>query len=1171
MTILHNIRTVARYEATTLRRSWFFRLFSIASLLIFTFLNIGFFSPVGDESWELVSIPSSVPLLNLYLLNIAQSIVVIFLAADFLKRDKKVDTNEVLYTRSMSNFEYVMGKTAGILRLFLGLDIIILSIGLVINIISKSMTIDLLSYLYYLIIICVPTILFSLGLAFMMMSVIRNQAITFLILLGIAALDMFWLWYRFGSLFDYMAFGLPVFKSSIIGFDNLDLILNQRLIYFFLGMSLVLATVLLFKRLPQAKTHTIISVVFMIVFFAGAGICAFNTYSSYKEIREEKNLTIETGKQFEERDFASLTDADIDVTHKGKSIEASAKLKFTNHNNRNLTGYLFSMNPGLKVTAVSSGGKELKFSQTHNILEIDPGRSLAPGDCDSVAIIYAGTINEAFCYPNYTDNIKETPFRAVMLNINKRQAFLTESYVLLTPETQWYPVPGLNYYPSNPARIKVDFTNYSLRVRTGEGLGAVSQGIMKSENGTYVFTPESPLTGITLAIGDYRSDTLKVDSVKYITWYINGHDFFKKDLSLISDTLPLLVSGIMREMETNFSTKYPFKSLSLVEVPVQFYSYPKMNTQTRAELQPSMVLLPEKLGPMINRSFGKQFTRQKKNMARQNQVITDKELQVRIFNSFVRNNFISGQNYRFVNGVALNEPTRYRLGPSFYFFKNNFYSSEYPVINAVFESHLQKVNTPQAGGFMGMQGGLSDNDKANLILKNGSFRDILEMNPASDTISSILTVKGDYLFNLLRVKAGIDEFKGWFQKYIDDHVFESVDIMKFNEDFKQRFGFEFYPYLEEWFDRKEQPGFNFKDPQVSEVLVGERVRYLVNFTASNPESVPGIFNVAFRTGGPGGGRGGGGGQMNMTMVQGGPMGGNFSISMQGRGMEAADISKIIEIGPGQAKKIGIILDAQPRAMMINTLFSKNIPGERNLPIGEIKKLKSKSAEFREEETLIPLPSKSIKGEIVVDNEDPGFDGGTKVIQAPLKRLFKIENGKSDGYQQINQFWAPEYWQPVVQSAYYGDYILSSVYTRGGTGDRSVSWKAEIKEPGYYDVYCYVGKLVTGRIMIGGQRGGMGGGPGGGQGGGPGGGPGGGSGGPAGPMGGRQENPYKDMHYKIYHDEGVEEIIVDFENAEGGWNKLGQYYLSPDSAKVELTNQSEGKVVLGDAIKWVKVN
>ena len=69
---------------------------------------------------------------------------------------------------------------------------------------------------------------------------------------------------------------------------------------------------------------------------------------------------------------------------------------------------------------------------------------------------------------------------------------------------------------------------------------------------------------------------------------------------------------------------------------------------------------------------------------------------------------------------------------------------------------------------------------------------------------------------------------------------------------------------------------------------------------------------------------------------------------------------------------------------------------------------------------------------------------------------------------------------------------------------------------------------------------------------------------------RRETPYKDMHYKIYHDEGVEEITVDFENADGGWNNLGRYQLSSDTAKVELTNQSSGRIVLGDAIRWVRV-
>jgi ABC-type transport system involved in multi-copper enzyme maturation permease subunit len=153
--------------------------------------------------------------------------VVIFLAADFLKRDKKVDTNEVLYTRSMSNFEYIAGKTWGILRLFLSLDLLILGIGLLINIISKSMSVNLLSYLQFLLIIPIPTIIFSLGLAFVLMSLIRNQAVTFLVLLGIAASNMFWGWFRFGYIFDYMSFGLPVFRSDILGFVNPEICFSK--------------------------------------------------------------------------------------------------------------------------------------------------------------------------------------------------------------------------------------------------------------------------------------------------------------------------------------------------------------------------------------------------------------------------------------------------------------------------------------------------------------------------------------------------------------------------------------------------------------------------------------------------------------------------------------------------------------------------------------------------------------------------------------------------------------------------------------------------------------------------------------------------------------------------------------------------------------------------------
>jgi hypothetical protein len=285
----------------------------------------------------------------------------------------------------------------------------------------------------------------------------------------------------------------------------------------------------------------------------------------------------------------------------------------------------------------------------------------------------------------------------------------------------------------------------------------------------------------------------------------------------------------------------------------------------------------------------------------------------------------------------------------------------------------------------------------------------------------------------------------------------------------------------------------------------------------------------------------------MGEFAGGPAGGSYSISMQGRGIEASDISKIILLDPGTSKKIRYILDFQPRALMVNTLFAKNIPGQINLPINEIKKLRNKGTVYKDEETFVPLPPMTSPGEMIVDNEDPGFDAGRFEAVSPLRKILGIRSRRTNNYEQIYEYWAPERWTPVVKSTYYGSYVLSSVYARSGTGDRYVTWTTKINDPGYYDIYCFIGK--TGEKMN--VQSGAG---------------------PQPPVETEQGNKsYMDLHYKIYYDEGVEEITVDFENAEPGWNNLGRYYLSHDSAKVEMTNKSSGRIVLADAIRWVKAD
>ena len=123
----------------------------------------------GGESWAIRAIPSAIPYFNLLILNVAQAVIAVFLASDFLKRDKKLDTTEVIYMRSMTNGEYVIGKTLGNMQVFMILNIAVVILALVFNALAKGTPIDWVSYGVYLVLISIPTLVFIMGLSFLLM------------------------------------------------------------------------------------------------------------------------------------------------------------------------------------------------------------------------------------------------------------------------------------------------------------------------------------------------------------------------------------------------------------------------------------------------------------------------------------------------------------------------------------------------------------------------------------------------------------------------------------------------------------------------------------------------------------------------------------------------------------------------------------------------------------------------------------------------------------------------------------------------------------------------------------------------------------------------------------------------------------------------------------------
>lgn len=638
MISMHNINSIAKYERKTLFRSWFFRIFSILALLVLFAMNLGMLTEAGDPQWILRAVPSGIPYFNLLILNVAQAIIAVFLASDFLKRDKKLDTTEVIYMRSMTNGEYVIGKTLGNMQVFMILNIAVLVMAMVFNMVSPGTHVSWWSYLIYLVLISIPTLVFIMGLSFLLMSLIRNQAVTFVIILGYIGLTLFLIQDAYYYVFDYMAFNIPMLRSGITGFGNLEVILGHRGIYFFLGAGFIFLTIYLLKRLPQSESMTWASVIFSVLFIgAGAGL-AYSHVHRFVSNDRMRTQAVELNNHYSTLPVADVVKNGLKLHHKEHTIEVTSAMTLVNNNLQAIDTLLFTLNPGLEVTTARIGGAEATPVRKQQLLLFSLARPFNHNDTLAVELSYTGNINEAYCYLDIDNDTQREKYGEFVINVDKRYAFIEPGYLLLTREAGWYPETGASYSTRNFGWNRMYFTDFQLEVTTDTALVALSQGeVTQTAPGNYRFVNNQPLTQISLSIGPYVHKKMEKDGVEFGIWYFEGHDFFSEALPDIKDTIPALIGERFRDFLRTYNMEYPFRRLSVVEVPAQFKSYERVWTFQQELVQPEQVFLPEKGYLLRDMDVKNQIRRSKKWMERDGASMTDKDYQVMAVNNILGN------------------------------------------------------------------------------------------------------------------------------------------------------------------------------------------------------------------------------------------------------------------------------------------------------------------------------------------------------------------------------------------------------------------------------------------------------------------------------------------------------------------------------------------------------
>lgn len=1117
---LKNIQSVAKYESTLLLRSWFFRVFAVLALLI-----LGFFNFAAIQEWSIIAVPANLPYTILLFLNVGQAVIAIFLSSEFLKRDKKLDTSEVFYVRPLSNAEYVLGKIWGNLRVFFVLNLMIIALTIVFNYIglSKGMSVDWASYLYYFLLISIPTMVFILGLAIFLMLTVSNQALTFILLLGYIGLTVFYIKDAFYYLFDYMAFSLPMFKSTIVGIADIQTIVNHRLIYLSLGLGFTFFTVALFRRLPNAKHSHYPWMVLGTVFFILGGCLAFKHTNKFLKNEDYRALCIELNNKYVHTPKIVIDTCVLNVKQLEEGIEVNASIE--GKALEKSAQYTFCLNPGMKIKNITVEGKEVPFTREEQVLIVDFGREYKPNEPLSLQINYAGNIDERLCYldiPQEDRMLQIVSNRGLQTyNTGQKYVFQQKDFLLYTPETYWYPRPGVSYSNQSPDWQQTYFSNFKLNVTPLNNLVALSQGQQqKGDDGIYRFEPEYPLQSLSLLIGKYENKSIQIDSIDYNIWHIEGHDYFSAHFDSVMDTLSFIVRNMKEDIERIYNLDYPFNRFSMVEIPGQFFTFNRTWTQAQEVVQPEMVLIPEKGFNQWSFNVAQRIEDQKRfRMMRGpgqggNSSISDLDAQMstlyNIFWLFRRTegdfNFSRGKLGKTSIETTANP---YFIYPELYNFKYNTFSTQWPVANRLIEIYLQ--NETENNPWLREVNGLSDSEKAVLLLQEASFKDLLSDEEHRDIIDAIIGVKANELFAYAEMKLGTTVFRDSLFSILKRHEFENMNFESLLDTLGSLGETDLHPIIDNWTSPATLPEYIIGTPTVTQITGREEDIYQLVLNISNISDYPGLIRLEILN-------------LNTTSQQAVP--------------EDEQAKRIIPFNPHETKRIVANYDEAPRNININTILSKNLPRIIQQYVNDIPQINKNYIEPNSV-TVVSNDIFYTPGEIIVDNEDEQLFSLSKPNITGLIPLWINQSTEDDfKYQGID--WRPPIrWTATTNEAYYGTSIRSAYVIKNG-GGQTATWTVPLPEKGDYDIYYYV--TLPDEIRWGGP-------------------------GPrGGPRGRGHEMEYK---FQIEYNDETEDAILDLRRAQAGWEKLGTYNFTTDTVKVILSNDTNVQKVTADAVKFVK--
>jgi hypothetical protein len=1138
---MKSVLSIARAETLVIRRMaryWLFLSLSFfVVFIVFIYYSAlhGLFSSYS-ASVGLISPRFLVSSVAGVLYLVIYSVGIIFLAFDVRARDLRERMHEVLDSRPYSNLELVTGRFLGVLiPAWVPMLVMIALIELLGFLLKTSgmplgEPVEIISLLSFVFLIGLPTFAFIISVVFLITLLARNRLVASIILIliiGATYGGMYLLPVYKARLFDFMGIMQSGYYPSDITASFMPLTgLIHRVAILLASIGILGICAAVHPRLDDGSRGR--------TGFAGAIIVAVAAIiivgifvSNLKDIKDqEKWLTAQLKYPKTATPDITKISGRVNILP-GKKLDLDIKITFKSPESGSIKNAIFTLNPGEKVVALTdSSGKPLSYKYENGILDITLPYALLPEKETIISLKTEGIPNKHFAYLKSAVNPLKLETKNSNTTLLGNQSYVFDrKFVALMPAIRWLPFSGIENESENQRINRVDFFNVDLTVGVPKGWLVAGPGRRVSvgeENGysLFSFAPPSVIPEVALIASEFESRSYEADG---ILMELLVHKKHMKNLDVLADTGDKIREYINARLKDAKETglTYPYDGLTLVEVPTVLRTYGGGWRLDTVQSMPGILLLRELSLPTAR--FDSAFRNPDRFKNQEGGIVQAKwdRLQTyfkqdfsggNIFTGISRNFFLFQTSAKGIEGIPVNFVMDTLSGLVIADTKGYFSAHIFAegnalnqIITNVLVSYFQLRNVGINETILNST--IRTRTSRPVVWEKALKESLIDVDPWKDPANTVdyLVLKGYAVADSIYKTLGREKTAAFLGSIRKAHTGSSFTVSDMKNAAKEA-GYDMDESLGDWIGSTGLPGFVVSETKSYRIADDENgsPRYQLLFTVRNDEPVPGTFNFAYYYTAE---------NQKAEYTQGDP------IRLAGR----------------HAIQYGTIVSRLPSMYFIVPVLSYN-RSTFELQMAPINHEHIVDAEIIDGVKEIPweIPASSA---IVADDLDIGFSIVNDKEESKGLRIKSKEKKKNTDLDQGLPYTTytvlpgglglPTEWTRISNGMTYGKYRHTAAYIRKGEGAKKAVFSSELPQAGAWDLEIYI------------------------------------------PM----KNVFQGKKWGTWHgvvtDKNGDKHQVEFDSKAGTeeWNLAGKYDLPLGKVTFELTDSTDGDMVVADAIRW----